>query len=504
MILRFRCCRFFTASPFDTPLIHSFKPKQHWASSLIRTQMGSYSTTSSCPKLVFRQLFEKESSTYTYLLADALHPQKPALLIDPVDKTADRDLALIKELGLTLIYAINTHVHADHVTGSGFIKTKLPDVKSIISKASNAKADLFVEPGDKIHFGDIFLEEAIASLEQLGAAKEAWPPLVLRGEEIQTSTSTGVEGTGTKSPNSGKSGGNQLVTNRTAMQVNNSGMMNSTATALDLGRSAGDVVSGAQRCLNLVKSMDRNPNSGVTKKGYNLVATKPGDTTIMQNSDKTEEEAPLGTQRDKSIANPTGMKEWKNLFVGNRMAARDMNLSFVALIVKDGEKIIELNKEEIEKENAKWRQALILYVVGDTPTIGALERFISAHWNFSSKPKVFYHNDGYFVVRFNCMEDRDEVLYSGPYTISNKPIIIKPWTTGFDFQAEVLQTVPIWAKFPNLPLSCWGMDSLSRIGSGLGIPLYADEATTKVERISYARILIEIELPENYQLGSRC
>ncbi|PHU22415.1 Persulfide dioxygenase ETHE1, mitochondrial, partial [Capsicum chinense] len=128
--------------------------------------MGSYTTSSSSSaqgesmngKLIFRQLFEKESSTYTYLLADSFHPDKPALLIDPVDKTVDRDLALAKELGLKLIYAINTHVHADHVTGSGLIKTKVPHVKSIISKASNAKADLFVEPGDKIYFGDIFLE----------------------------------------------------------------------------------------------------------------------------------------------------------------------------------------------------------------------------------------------------------------------------------------------------------------------------------------------------------
>ncbi|XP_027774251.1 persulfide dioxygenase ETHE1 homolog, mitochondrial isoform X1 [Solanum pennellii] len=151
---------------FEAPFIQSFKPHTF----LIRAQMGSYSTTSSSaqnsPKLVFRQLFEKESSTYTYLLADASHPQKPALLIDPVDKTADRDLALVKELGLKLIYAINTHVHADHVTGSGLIKvglkllnlTKFPGVRSIISKASNAKADIFVEPGDKIYFGDIFLE----------------------------------------------------------------------------------------------------------------------------------------------------------------------------------------------------------------------------------------------------------------------------------------------------------------------------------------------------------
>ena len=43
-------------------------------------------------------------------------------LVDPVDRTVDRDLSLIKDLGLKLIYAINTHVHADHVTGTGLIK----------------------------------------------------------------------------------------------------------------------------------------------------------------------------------------------------------------------------------------------------------------------------------------------------------------------------------------------------------------------------------------------
>ncbi|KAL6578927.1 Polypeptide N-acetylgalactosaminyltransferase 3 [Orobanche minor] len=121
------------------------------------SRMGSASYTTSS-RFLFRQLFEKESSTYTYLLADVSHPDKPALLVDPVDKTVDRDISLVKELGLKLIYAINTHVHADHVTGTGLLKSKVPGVKSIISKASNAKADLFVESGDKISFGDLFLE----------------------------------------------------------------------------------------------------------------------------------------------------------------------------------------------------------------------------------------------------------------------------------------------------------------------------------------------------------
>ncbi|KAI3803544.1 hypothetical protein L1987_31700 [Smallanthus sonchifolius] len=132
------------------------------SSSSVRWKMESMSYTtrssSSSPKLLFRQLFEKESSTYTYLLADASHPDKPALLVDPVDRTVDRDLSLVNDLGLKLVYAINTHVHADHVTGSGLIKTKVPGVKSIISKASKASADIFVEAGDKIQFGDLYLE----------------------------------------------------------------------------------------------------------------------------------------------------------------------------------------------------------------------------------------------------------------------------------------------------------------------------------------------------------
>ncbi|XP_051151767.1 persulfide dioxygenase ETHE1 homolog, mitochondrial-like [Andrographis paniculata] len=123
----------------------------------LRSPMEMESATSSA-KLLFRQLFEKESCTYTYLLADASHPDKPALLVDPVDRTVDRDISLVKELGLKLIYAINTHVHADHITGTGLLKNKIPGVKSIISKASNAKADLLVEPGDLIYFGGLFLE----------------------------------------------------------------------------------------------------------------------------------------------------------------------------------------------------------------------------------------------------------------------------------------------------------------------------------------------------------
>jgi sulfur dioxygenase len=70
--------------------------------------------------LLFRQLFDPPSSTYTYLLADR-HGGK-AVIIDPVFEQVRRDAALIEELGLTVVYSLETHVHADHVTGAWLLK----------------------------------------------------------------------------------------------------------------------------------------------------------------------------------------------------------------------------------------------------------------------------------------------------------------------------------------------------------------------------------------------
>lgn len=70
--------------------------------------------------MIFRQLFESTSSSYTYLLA--CQDSKQAMLIDPVLETIDRDLHTLSELGLTLSYTVETHIHADHLTGARKLK----------------------------------------------------------------------------------------------------------------------------------------------------------------------------------------------------------------------------------------------------------------------------------------------------------------------------------------------------------------------------------------------
>lgn len=74
------------------------------------------------PGMILRQLFDSESSTYTYLIADPASRQ--AALIDPVLGQVDRDLALVRELGLELMLVLDTHVHADHVTGAGELRKR--------------------------------------------------------------------------------------------------------------------------------------------------------------------------------------------------------------------------------------------------------------------------------------------------------------------------------------------------------------------------------------------
>jgi sulfur dioxygenase len=103
---------------------------------------------------IFLQFFDNigGSSTFTYLIGDT--ETKECILIDPVLECMDRDLQKIQELGLTLVYGINTHCHADHITSTGKMKTKTTTMKSVISETSGAVADLKINDGDDIKWAN--------------------------------------------------------------------------------------------------------------------------------------------------------------------------------------------------------------------------------------------------------------------------------------------------------------------------------------------------------------
>ncbi|MGH7002377.1 MAG: rhodanese-like domain-containing protein [Alphaproteobacteria bacterium] len=106
--------------------------------------------------LIFRQLFDPQSSTYTYLLADG--DTCEAVLIDPVFEQVPRDAAMIRELNLRLVYTLETHIHADHVTGATLLKDRTGSQIALSAESGAAGADRYLKDCDRVAFGRRWLE----------------------------------------------------------------------------------------------------------------------------------------------------------------------------------------------------------------------------------------------------------------------------------------------------------------------------------------------------------
>ena len=106
--------------------------------------------------MIFRQLFDQVSSTYSYLVAD--RQSREAVLIDSVFEQHARDAALVRELGLELHWVLDTHCHADHVTGAWLMKAALGSRVGLSREYGAKNVDLPLGHGDTIPFGSHALE----------------------------------------------------------------------------------------------------------------------------------------------------------------------------------------------------------------------------------------------------------------------------------------------------------------------------------------------------------
>ncbi|PHT89687.1 hypothetical protein T459_04800 [Capsicum annuum] len=139
---------------------------------------------------------------------------------------------------------------------------------------------------------------------------------------------------------------------------------------------------------------------------------------------------------------PTEKKEgnqWGNLFAGNRVASNGMSLKYVTPKRVNGTVVVQLDQQDLEKEESKWKFSLVLYVIGEMPGFNFMKRYIAQQWSAVAKPELYYHDEGYYIVKFQFEPDMKEVF-------------------------------------------------------AIGIPLFADECRTKTTRIFYARMLIEVEV----------
>lgn len=131
---------------------------------------------------MFKQLFDVASSTLTYLIVD--DDTREAVLIDPVDSHIDDYIGLMKDLKCTLKYAIETHVHADHITASGLLRERL-GTKTAVSAQCGAKiADLQLNEGDILHVGAQQISVIATPGHTLGSLSYLWHDGLFTGDAL--------------------------------------------------------------------------------------------------------------------------------------------------------------------------------------------------------------------------------------------------------------------------------------------------------------------------------
>lgn len=106
--------------------------------------------------MLFRQLCDHDSRTYSYLIADEV--TRSAILVDPVIEQVERDLKLLRELDLRLEFCLETHVHADHVTGMGRLR-ELTGCHGIVPEGAPVRcADRFTRDGETLQLGEMTIK----------------------------------------------------------------------------------------------------------------------------------------------------------------------------------------------------------------------------------------------------------------------------------------------------------------------------------------------------------
>lgn len=130
----------------------------------------------------FRQLFDPESSTYTYILADA--ERREAVIVDPVRAHCERDLAVLAEMGLKLVWILETHVHADHVTGARALKHRTGARTAVSTHCGATGFDRLIDEGELIVFGDEVVRALATPGHTPGSTCYLWRDRLLTGDTL--------------------------------------------------------------------------------------------------------------------------------------------------------------------------------------------------------------------------------------------------------------------------------------------------------------------------------
>lgn len=112
--------------------------------------------------------------------------------------------------------------------------------------------------------------------------------------------------------------------------------------------------------------------------------------------------------------------------------------------------------------------------------------------------EVLSNGRGVYLLRITDKEFRRRILEGGPITVARIPFILQQWQPGVELKKDTHMTVPVWVRLRNLPFAYWSVQSIGKVASAIGRPLYVDKRTEQMSMLSFARVCVEITVQQTF------
>lgn len=205
------------------------------------------------------------------------------------------------------------------------------------------------------------------------------------------------------------------------------------------------------------------------------------------------------------MGNPQGgQSSWKDQLFRPVENQGRMALEFIPPMVL-ADRIVVSPPPEVEAlGKEKWKCCLVGHFLDKNLPFPVVRSIAMKIWKKSGLRDVRANGHGFFFFLFEEEGELGRVLDGGPWFFGGRMLILKKWMPQMELVKERMQVIPIWVHFHNVPLEYWTAQGLSHIASAVGKPLYADEMTKKCQRLTFAKVCVEVDLnstfPSSFEL----
>ncbi|KAI0527705.1 hypothetical protein KFK09_003310 [Dendrobium nobile] len=175
----------------------------------------------------------------------------------------------------------------------------------------------------------------------------------------------------------------------------------------------------------------------------------------------------------------------------NNFTASETRFEVFPMTFVPPEQKLSFKTDDLSEGISFWNLFLVSYSIGQRPYYKRLLASMNKLWKLKGSLSLISLYEGFFLLKFNNLEDYNMVWSGGPRFLLGKPFVLQQWSPKFKPKRDESASIPIWIKVLDLPLALWTPSAISKIASYIGIPVTVDNLTAKRTRLSFVRTCVQ-------------